>query len=110
MYPNSGTGMLSYISGPEKGDGYYGNNDGLHTVMYTCSPDFIGTVTMQATLATAPANSDWFNIVDTKQTYTQVMSRTTSTVDIYNFTGNFVWVRGVVNINHGQVQSVLYNH
>jgi hypothetical protein len=110
MYPNSGTTMLSYLSAPEKGDGYYGNNDGLHTVMYTCSADFIGTVTMQATLAVAPTNSDWFNIVGTQQSYHQYDSRTTSTVDIFNFTGNFVWVRGVVNINHGQVQSVLYNH
>jgi len=110
MYPNSGSGVMSYFSAAEKGDGYYGSSDGLHTVMYTCTPDFVGTVTMQASLATAPTNSDWFNIIGTTSTYTQTMNRNTSTVDIYNFTGNFVWVRGHVSIINGQVQSVLYNH
>jgi hypothetical protein len=110
QYPNSGTGVMSYKSAWEKGDGYYGNSDGLHTVMYTCTPDFIGTVTMQATLATVPVETDWFNVIGTTSTYKSTDNRSTSTVNIYNFTGNFVWVRGMVSINNGQMQSVLYNH
>ena len=31
-------------------------------------------------------------------------------IDYYNFTGNFVWVRGVVIIEAGTVNSILYNH
>jgi len=110
QYPNSGTTTLVYSSNPVEGDGYFGSSDGLHTVMYTCSPTFVGTVTMQASLATKPAEGDWFNVVGTTSTYTQIMDRNTSTVDVYNFYGNFVWVRSTVMINDGQVQSVLYNH
>ena len=109
-YPNSETTTLIYFSEPEKGDGYYGSSIGLHTVQYTCSDDFVGTVTMQATLASDPAESDWFDVRDTDVTYTQLNDRTTSTVDVFNFTGNFVWVRGTVEIDNGQVQSILYNH
>jgi hypothetical protein len=109
-YPNSGTTTLAYISQKEKGDGYYGATSGFHTVQYTCSDDFIGTVTMQASLATAPEDTDWFNVADTQVTYTRLDNRSTSTVDVFNFTGNFVWVRGQVQIDNGQVQSILYNH
>lgn len=110
QYPNSGTGVLVYTSQWEQGEGYYGSGSGLHTVMYTCSPDFVGTVTMQATLATTPKENDWFTVNDTASSYRLTDHRNTSTVDVYNFTGNFVWVRGQVAINDGQVQSVLYNH
>lgn len=110
QYPNSGTGVSVYTSDWAQGDGYYGSGSGLHTVMYTCSADFVGTVTMQATLATKPDSKDWFNVNGTTSTYRLINDRNTSTVDIYNFTGNFVWVRGQVSIANGQMQSVLYNH
>jgi len=110
MYPNSGTNVLVYTSKPEQGDGYYGASDGIHTVMYTCTPNFVGTVSMQATLASVPTENDWFTVNNATSTYLQSNNRNTSTVDVYNFSGNFVWVRGVVSINSGQVQSVLYNH
>lgn len=110
IYPNTGTTTLTYVSSKVKGDGYYGNSDGLHTVMYTATSDFHGTVTMQASLATDPAESDWFFVNGVSVAYTPFDVRTTSTVDISNFTGNFVWVRGHVMINDGSVESVLYNH
>lgn len=110
QYPNSGTGVMVYKSQWAQGDGYYGSGSGLHTVMYTCTADFVGTVTMQATLATNPVEADWFNVIGTTSTYKVLNNRNTSTVDVYNFTGNFVWVRGHVDINDGQMQSVLYNH
>lgn len=110
VYPNSGTTMLVYTSNKVKGDGYFGASDGLHTVMYTCSYDFVGTVTMQASLATDPVESDWFNVYGTTSTYTVLNSRSTSTIDYYNFTGNFIWVRSQVKINDGSVLSIDYNH
>jgi hypothetical protein len=110
VYPNSGTSTIVFISNKVKGDGYYGGSDGLHTVMYTANSDFVGTVTMQATLASVPSNNDWFNVSNSSVTYTQLNERTTSTVDLVNFTGNFVWVRGYVSINDGSVESILYNH
>lgn len=110
VYPNTATTTMVYNSSKAKGDGYYGAGDGLHTVMYTATPTFVGTITMQATLATDPVESDWFNVPGTTSTYTVFNSRNVSTVDYYNFTGNFIWVRGRVSIKDGAVQSIEYNH
>lgn len=112
IYPHDGVGTLTFISQKEKGSGYYGSTTGLHTVQYTCSQDFVGTVTMQATLATSPESYDWFSIdsVQFKQTEIQAQHNNTSTVSVYNFIGNFLWVRGVILMDIGEVQSVLYNH
>jgi len=115
VYPNSTNTTQTYVSNPLKGDGYYGSSDGVHTVQYTMSNDFIGTVTMQATLATAPQASDWFPVTDTTSEYTAMTNNNASSVtanmvDIYNFVGNFVWVQCVVAIDHGSVFTVQYNH
>jgi hypothetical protein len=101
---------MVYISDMVKGDGYYGASDGLHTVMYTATPNFVGTVTMQASLAKNPIETDWFNVNDVATSYSVMDIRNTSTVDCYNFTGNFVWIRGYVSFSAGTVQSILYNH
>lgn len=110
VYPNTATGVLTYFSSKEKAAGYYGSTDGFHTVAFTANSTFVGTMTMQATLATSPNSTDWFNILDTTSTYTEFNTRTTSTVDYYNFTGNFVWVRGLVQIEQGSVEVIHYNH
>jgi hypothetical protein len=109
-YPTTATTTLTFISDKVKGDGYYGSSDGFHTVAYKATPGFIGTMTMQASLATDPASTDWFGVVGTEVNYSALNVRTTSTVDIFNFTGNFVWVRGYINISQGTVQSIKYNH
>lgn len=109
-YPNTGTGVITYISTKVKGDGYYGASDGFHTVAYSATRYFAGTITMQATLASEPAEIDWFNINGTTTTYTVSNTRSTSTVDLHNFTGNFVWVRGHVRISEGGVTSIQYNN
>jgi hypothetical protein len=110
VYPNTATSTVVFISNKVKGDGYFGNSDGLHTSMFVSTTEFVGTITMQATLATEPTNSDWFNINDSTVTYTALNIRNTSTVDIKNFVGNFVWVRGQVQINQGSVEYIQYNH
>ena len=112
VYPHDGDGTLTFISQKEKGDGYYGSTTGFHTVQYTCNDTFVGTVTMQATLAIAPKDYDWFEITDTSFNMTDydAIAQNTSTVSVFNCTGNFVWVRSVVSLDVGQVQSVLYNH
>lgn len=107
----STNGTNYFESVPQKGDGYFGAADGLHTVTYTVTPNFVGTLTMQATLATVPTQNDWFNVVNSDVNYTVVDSTTTNYV---NFTGNFVWVRAVVNRDaaqpNGSVLFVNYNH
>lgn len=111
IYPNTATSTLVFISQKEKGSGYYGSSTGLHTVQYTCTPDFVGTVTMHATLATSPSETDWFAVDNTSFNMTQYQAQVqnTSTVTINNFSGNFVWIRGVIEMDDGAVQSILYN-
>lgn len=106
---------LVYESIKAKGDGYYGSSDGLHTVMYTYDSNFIGTITMQATLASEPLETDWFNIADTTVELDENSTNydnlnVTVQSNYFNFTGNFVWVRGYVAIDAGQVTSILLNH
>ena len=120
-----GDSTVTTVTGEKfKGDGYYGRSDGFHTVQYSLS-GFIGTVTMQGTLATTPGAADWFTLVldsgkqsvDTTglvatQSITSVeyTSVTTNTKN-YNFTGNYVWVRAYVsNWTDGTVNSIRLNH
>jgi hypothetical protein len=110
MYPNNTSTMMVYVSDKVKGDGYYGGSDGLHTVTYTCAPTFVGTVTMQASLASAPTDADWFTVPNTDVRYTTFNDRSTSTVDYYNFQGNYVWLRSRVAIADGAVEVIHYNH
>ena len=107
-----------------KGDGYYGRSDGLHTVQVDLN-GFIGTVTMQGTLATNPVEADWFTLVldsgkqsvdttglVTTQSITSVeYTSVTTNTKTYNFTGNYVWVRAYVsNWTAGTVNSIRLNH
>lgn len=110
VYPNTATTTLVYYSSPVKGNGYYNSGNGLHTSMYVTTLDFVGTVTMQATLATSPTESDWFPVRNTTSTYSDLMIRNDVSVDSHNFEGNFVWVRGAVAIDQGSVLMIQYNH
>ena len=107
-------GTTLFKSNPEKGDGYFGSADGLHTVTYTITPNFLGTLTMQASLATAPVEADWFNVNNTTIEYNSITIPSTTTTNYVNFTGNFVWVRAVVQRSsdqpNGSVTWINYNH
>jgi hypothetical protein len=112
VYPQMTTGNLTFISNQEKGDGYFGSSDGLHTVAYTVTQNFIGEIKMQGTLATNPIDvsstqTDWFDIAGTDISYPYPGSNNTQYA---NFTGLFVWVRGVVTFSQGSMHSISYNH
>ena len=98
-----------FVSDKQKGDGYYSQPDGVHTVAYQIinlgdsTDDFNGTVKMQGTLATTPVEADWFT-VDTNTLSTQTTSA------IRNVTGNYVWIRIVVTYTDGTVNGVVLNH
>ncbi len=105
-----------FVTDKEKGDGYYSQPDGVHTVAYQVvnrgdsTDDFIGTIKMQGSLATTPTENDWFDIAGT--TYTSDQSTTIAT---FNFTGNFVWVRAKcettnASSNGALVTSILLNN
>lgn len=107
-------GDTLFNSNPEKGDGYFGAADGLHTVTYTLTNNFNGTATIQASLATNPTSLDWFLVADTTKTYVTNTTSTNARTDFANFTGNFVWVRASIQRSadptNGSVLFVNYNH
>ncbi len=94
---------LETITGEKvKGAGFYGLGNGLHTVQIHVT-DFTGSVIIQATLATDPQEEDWFNVYEygasnTDENFTN------------NFTGNFVWIRAVVNYTAGAINRILLNY
>jgi hypothetical protein len=111
----SPNGDYRFISDKLKGDGYYNASDGLHTVTYTVSAGFLGTLTMQATLASMPGDGDWFSVSNTTVVYNNVNGiPATTTTNYVNFTGNFVWVRAQVDkppvAPFGSLMFINYNH
>lgn len=85
-----------------KGDGYYGRSDGLHSVQYTYS-GLTGTIKIQATLEIDPINEDWFEV----HSYAAAQE---SGSKIENFTGNYVWIRAVIEYTDGTIDSIVLNH
>ena len=105
-----------FVTDKTKGDGYFSQPEGVHTVAYQVvnlgdsTDDFIGTIKMQGSLATTPTEDDYFDISGT--TYTSDQS---TTIASFNFTGNFVWVRAKITTtnasgNPSLVTSILLNN
>ena len=105
-----------FVTDKTKGDGYFSQPDGVHTVAYQVvnlgdsTDDFNGTIKMQGSLATTPTEDDYFDISGT--TYTSDQS---TTIASFNFTGNFVWVRAKITTtnasgNPSLVTSILLNN
>ena len=94
-----------FVSDKAKGDGYYSQPDGVHTVAYQVNATMTGSIKMQGSLATTPTEDDWFDIAGS--TFTADQSTLISTA---NFTGNFVWVRAkATSVTAGTISSVLIN-
>ena len=102
-----------FVTDKAKGDGYFSQTDGVHTVAYhpsaTLNDDSSIGLVMQGSLATTPTESDWFDITGTSINQTNLDG---STLAFHaNFTGNFVWVRAKVSgMSAGAVSKILYNH
>ena len=95
-----------FVSDKQKGDGYYSQPDGVHTIAYKVDTTLTGSIKMQGTLATTPTEDDWFDISGT--TFTTDQSTTISSA---NFTGNFVWVRAkATSVTAGTITSILLNN
>ena len=94
-----------FVSDKAKGDGYYSQVDGVHTVAYKIDATLTGTIKMQGTLASTPTEEDWFDISGT--TFTADQSTVISSA---NFTGNFVWVRAkATSVTAGSITSIQLN-
>ena len=97
---------VGFVTDKNKGDGYYSQVDGIHTVAYHVNSTMTGSIKMQGSLATTPTEDDWFDIAGTTFTADQ-----STLVDSKNFTGNFVWVRAkCTGMTAGSVSKILYNH
>ena len=95
-----------FVSDKFKGDGYYSQPDGVHTVAYRVTTTLTGAIKMQGTLTSSPTEDDWFDISGT--TFTTDQSTTISSA---NFTGNFVWVRAkATSVTAGTITSILLNN
>ena len=95
-----------FVSDKAKGDGYFSQVDGVHTVSYQVNSTMTGSIKMQGSLATTPTEDDFFDITGT--TFTADQSTLISTA---NFTGNFVWVRAkATSVTAGTISSVLLNN
>lgn len=101
---------LTRTSNKIKGDGYYGRADGLHTVQYNLI-GAVANIIIQATLATDPTDSDWFYAPVTLHEATVNDSTSQTGSFIYNFTGNYIWLRAKVSgWTDGTIRSIIINH
>jgi hypothetical protein len=100
---------IGFVSDKTKGDGYYSQPDGVHTVVYLLASGYPAdtVIKMQGTLATTPTENDWFNISGTS--FTTDGTTTIKNVS-FNFTGNLVYVRvRATAVTGGTINSVQIN-
>ena len=98
---------IGFVSAKFKGDGYYSQPDGVHTVAYkiTSTMNAAAVLKMQGTLATTPTEDDWFDISSSQYT-----TDGSTTISSANFTGNFVWVRAkATGVTAGTITEILLN-
>ena len=94
-----------FVSAKFKGDGYYSQVDGVHTIAYKVNATLTGSIKMQGTLAATPTEEDWFDISGTTFTADQ-----STLIGSYNFTGNYVYVRTkATSVTAGTITSILLN-
>lgn len=80
---------------------YYAGNGSIQTIRYELN-QFVGTITIEATLNDLPDQAYWFEISERGDGVTPDTGVTTSTI-----TGNFSWVRAKVEFfDSGTIQSV----
>jgi hypothetical protein len=98
----------SFESDNTKGDGYYGFSDGVHTAQVRVT-GFPGTIKFQGSLATTPTSTEWVDIAGAALAGDGSSLITNSY--IYNFTGNYVWIRAsITNFTAGSINTILLAH
>ena len=102
-----------FVTDKAKGDGYYSQPDGVHTVAYhinsSLNDDENISIRMQGSLATTPTEDDWFDISGTTINQDNIDGSTLAFSA--NFTGNFVWVRAKISgMSAGAISKILYNN
>lgn len=102
--------ILTAKSDPLRGDGWFGRADGLHTVQYNLA-GLNATIKIQATLSVEPEQEDWFTVYESDYELESTPGVVEKVNDFVNFTGNYVFVRIVLeNWSGGTVNSIFFNH
>jgi hypothetical protein len=92
------------------GDGFYNRADGFHTVQYVYT-NFVGKIKIQATLSIDPQEKDWFSLSETELVIEIDPQDTEPQSIAKNFTGNYVWVRAVIEQwAQGSINKILLSH
>ena len=102
-----------FVTDKAKGDGYFSQPDGVHTVAYHINSSLNDgeniSIRMQGSLATTPTEDDWFDISGTTINRDNIDGSTLAFSA--NFTGNFVWVRAKISgMSAGAITKILYNN
>jgi hypothetical protein len=90
------------------GDGYRGDKHGVHTFAYFVDSSFVGSIVIQASLATAPTNTDWVTL-DTTRITVAAPGPAVAATRTYN--GNILWIRvAVESFTAGTIVKVQYSN
>lgn len=84
-----GSSLLFYSNAVPAAN-YYGGNGAIQTLFYNLT-NFVGTITIEATLNDLPDQAQWFNISERGDGSSSDSGLTSTTV-----TGNFSWLRARV--------------
>ena len=94
---------LPIESNKAKGCGYFGQNNGIHTVQFIVG-GFVGSIIIQGSLEGKPTDDDWFDVESASLVAPSLLTANITK----NFTGNFVWVRAVItDFDTGNINQVL---
>lgn len=94
-----------FTGDPQRAANYYRGRGGLQTVRFAVT-NFIGAVTIQATLDADPATARWFDTYNYGDENAVSDGSTTETYST-NVVGNFTWLRAVVtNFQYGTIDHV----
>ena len=95
------------------GAGYNKNSDGLHTITFDLSEDWVGIIKIQATLELYPGDKDWFDTdINSDELYQwgDFTSTDWAGLNSVNISGKFVWLRAAFNNQAGQINEIRYNY
>lgn len=80
---------------------YYGGQGSLQTITYQLQ-DFVGIITIEATLNDEQLSAPWFEVA----TYSDGITVETGTIPV-NVAGNFTWLRAqITGFNGGTIQAI----
>lgn len=105
QYPNEQYSEKSIAAG------YYKNNNGVHTAVFEFD-NFKGSIKIQATLELYPGDADWFDVVyDSADVVLTAIDSTPITNNAAcTFTGKFVFIRAVYQLEEGTILEIRYSY